>query len=54
MEHIFAYEDEINPETGKKLKFEIYGTHLTGDGKEQKTAVSKQNITIGKTTAEEN
>ena len=54
MEHIFAYEDEINPETGKKLKFEIYGTHLTGDGKEQKTAVSKQNITIGKTIIEEN
>lgn len=50
MEHLFTYEDEINPETGMKFKFEIYGIRHTGSGDEQKTAASSKSLTIGLAT----
>lgn len=47
MEYLFAYDDAINPETGVKLKFEIYGIRHTGRGEEQRTAASAKTMTIG-------
>ena len=46
MEYLFTYEDAIDSEDGVKLKFEIYGIRYTADGKEQKSATTKQTIVL--------
>lgn len=47
MEYVFPYDEAINPETGVKLRFEIYGVRHTTSGEEQKTASSSQTLTVG-------
>lgn len=47
MEYVYSYDKEINPETGEKIKFEIYGIRHALDGSEQKTAISSKILTIG-------
>ena len=42
MEYSFTYKEEIDPNTGIKLKFEIYGIRHAADGTEQKSATTKQ------------
>ena len=46
MEYVFTYEDEIDPEAGVKLKFEVYGVRHAADGTEQKSAETAQTIVI--------
>lgn len=47
MEYLFSYADNVNPETGVKLKFEICGVRHAQSGEEQTSAASSQTITIG-------
>ena len=46
MEYTFTYKDSVDPETGVKLKFEIYGIRHAANGKEQKSATSTQTIVL--------
>ena len=46
MEYTFTYKDNIDPETGVKLKFEIYGIRHTATGSEQKSATTTQTIIV--------
>lgn len=46
MEYTFTYDQNVESEDGVKLKFEIYGTRKTEKGEEQKSATSKQTITL--------
>ena len=46
MEYMFTYKDNIDPETGVKLKFEIYGIRHTATGSEQKSATTTQTIIV--------
>lgn len=46
MEYSFIYKDDIDPNTGIKLKFEIYGVRHAADGSEQKSATTKQTIIV--------
>ena len=46
MEYLFEYKDNIDQETGVKLKFDIYGVRHASDGTEQKSATSSNSITI--------
>lgn len=48
MEYLFHYPDEINAETGLKLKFEICGVRHAQSGEEQTSSLSSQIITMGK------
>ena len=47
MEYTFEYPEEINPENGAKLKFEVYGLRHTAAGEEQRSSSTTQTITIG-------
>lgn len=47
MEYTFVYEQEIDPSTGEKFKFEIFGIRHSQNGEEQKTASSSKTLTIG-------
>ena len=38
----FTYTENVDPENGEKVKFEIYGIRHTEDGKEQKTSTTKK------------
>ena len=49
MEYLFEYDDAINPETGVKFKFELYGIRHAENGEEQKTATSSSSLTLGVT-----
>ena len=46
MEYSFTYKEEIDPNTGIKLKFEIYGIRHAADGTEQKSATTKQTVVV--------
>ena len=46
MEYTFTYDENIDSKDGVKLKFEIYATRKTEKGAEQKSATSKQTITV--------
>ena len=46
MEYDYEYPDEIDLETGVKLKFEIFGIRHAADGTEQHSSTSKQEITL--------
>ena len=46
MEFIFTYPDEIDPDNGQKIKFEVYGVRYTATGEEQKTSTTSQTFTI--------
>ncbi len=46
MEYTFTYRDSIDPENGVRLKFEIYGVRHAANGKEQKSATTKQTIVL--------
>lgn len=46
MEYTFTYDEPIDPETGVKLKFEIYGLRHTAAGEEQRSATTSQTIEI--------
>ena len=46
MEYTFTYDQNIDPENGTKLKFEIFATRKTEKGAEQKSATSAQTIIL--------
>ena len=48
MEYTFTYKDAIDPETGVKLKFEIYGIRHAANGAEQKSATTTETIVLSK------
>lgn len=54
MEFVFSYPNEIDPENGQKVKFEVYGIRYAANGDEQTTATTKQvfTITVPNTPAE--
>lgn len=45
-EYQYTYLDEAGAEQGDRFKFEIYGVHMTSDGKEQKSSTSSKSIVI--------
>ena len=38
----FTYNEEVDPENGEKVKFEIYGIRHAENGEEQKTSTTKK------------
>ena len=46
MEYVFKYDGEISEEVGERFRFEIYGVHHTSTGEEQKTALTRQLLTM--------
>ncbi len=46
IEYPFTYEEDIDPENGVKLQFEICGIRYAEDGSEQKSAATKQTIVL--------
>ena len=42
----YNYDEEIDPEKGVKLKFEVYGVRYAADGHEQRTSVAEDEITL--------
>ena len=45
-EYLFTYDDGNLPQTGDRLKFELYGINISGDGTENKTATTMQTIIV--------
>jgi len=46
MEYTFTYDQDIDPDDGVKLMFEIYASRKTEKGAEQKSATSKQMVLL--------
>lgn len=46
MEYVFTYDEDIDPENGVKMKFEVYGLRHTASGGEQKSATSSKTIVV--------
>ena len=46
MEYMFTCDKEIDPESGLKIKFEIFGIRHAANGSEQKSAVSSKALVI--------
>lgn len=46
MEFTYTYPDVVDPETGVKLKFEIYGVHHVAGKEDQKSSTSNQSIVL--------
>ena len=46
MEYTYTYPNEIDPENGVKLKFEIYGVHHVPGKADQQSSTSNQSITL--------
>lgn len=46
MQYTYTYGESIDPETGVRLKFEIYGVRHTASGAEQKSATTSQIVSV--------
>ena len=44
----YQFPDSIDPETGVKLRFEIFGVRHTADNSEQTSSISKQTVILNK------
>ena len=46
MDYTYTYDQQVDPENGTNLKFEIYGIRYAADGSEQRSASTTQTITL--------